>query len=154
MVLDELRQKISSDDTILSVGSKSGYMFIGTRQDYDREIDAISAEVRTVFKDKLEAIEASIQSLRIAIAAGRARKDTMSPDMMRKRLAELEKKQQMFIEAIATFKPLRERKVIDLYPRINPDDGLCVIVEGKEVGEAWCKEEYDKAQKHKRGYGR
>lgn len=154
MTLDELRQKIGNDDTILSVGSRSGYMFVGTRQDYDREIDAISAEVKTVLEDKLGGVEATIQSLQAALAAEHTRKGSISPDSVRKRLAEFEEKQRALAETLAIFKPLRERKVIDLYPRINPDDGLCVIIEGGEIGEAWFKDEYDALRKHRHRWGK
>lgn len=154
MTLDELRQKISNDDMILSIGSRSGYMFIGTRQDYDREIDAISTEVKTALEDKLGEVETTIQSLQAALVAGHTRKGSISPDSVRKKLAEFEEKQRVLAETLAIFKPLREREVIDLYSRINPNDGTCVIVEGGETGEAWFKEEYDKTKKRKRRYGR
>ena len=154
MTLDELRQKISNDDTILSVGSRSGYMFIGTGQDYDCEIDAISAEVKAALEDKLVGIKATIQSLQASLAAEHTRKGSIPPDSVRKRLAEFEEKQRVLAETLAIFKPLREREAIDLYSRINPDDGLCVIVEGGEIGEAWFKDEYNALRKHRRRWGK
>lgn len=153
-MLDELRQKISSGDTILSVGSKSGYMFIGSRQDYDHEIDTVSAEVKAALEDRLKVIETGIQNLQAALKAGCTCKGSISPDRARSRLAELAEKQQTLAETIADFKPLRERKVLDLYSRLNPGDGICIIVEGNETGDLWCKEESDTVRKRKRRYGR
>ena len=44
---------------------------------------------------------------------------------------------------IKIFKPLRNRKVLEVYPRIQKD-GICIIVEGIEQGKYWDKSEWDK----------
>lgn len=144
MTLDTLRQAVEGEDTILSVGSKSAYLFIGTKADYDREIDEVSDRARALLCTQLQETERTIRSLKTALATGNVRRDSISPESMKKKLAEFEVRQQRLTNAIDRFTPLREREVIDLYRRLDPDDGWCVIIEGEERGEAWMKVEYDR----------
>ena len=40
--LDKLVKEIESDNEILHIGSGTGFIFIGTRKEYDQQIDGVS----------------------------------------------------------------------------------------------------------------
>lgn len=85
------------DDTIVYIGSKSAFFYIGTKKDFVDNIDSISSSLLDLFK--------------------RAPKD---------------------------FVPLKDRRIKDVYRRLG-DDGIVIVLEGKEPGMYWTIEEYREA---------
>lgn len=149
MTLEQWRQTLE-DNTIISVGSQSGYMFIGTLAVYDSEADEVSREIKAQIEKTLRSTEATVRSVRKALVAGEMRRGDISPESLQKRLDEFTKRREKTATELRHFKPLRDREVLEVYPRLDPDNGLCVIVEGDENGAVWCKAEYDALRARKR----
>lgn len=149
MTLEQWRQTLE-DNTIISVGSQSGYMFIGTLTVYDGEVDEVSREVKAQIEKTLRSTEATVRSVRKALDAGKMRRGDISPESLQKRLDEFTSRREKTAAELRHFKPLRDREVLEVYPRLDPDDGLCVIIEGDENGAVWCKAEYDALRARKR----
>lgn len=149
MTLEQWRQTLE-DNIIISVGSQSGYMFIGTLAVYDNEADEVSREIKAQIEKTLRSTEATVRSVRKALVAGEMRRGDISPESLQKRLDEFTKRREKTATELRHFKPLRDREVLEVYPRLDPDDGLCVIVEGDENGAVWCKAEYDALRARKR----
>lgn len=152
MTLEQWRQTQKAD-TLISVGSRSGYMFIGTLTEYDDSIDEVSREVKAQIEKTLRSTEDTVRSVEKALSAGKMRRGDISPASLQKRLNEFTKRRENTAAELRHFKPLRDREVLDVYPRLNPDDGLCVIVEGDENGAVWFKAEYDTLRTRKRRWG-
>ena len=62
MTLEQWRQTQKAD-TLISVGSRSGYMFIGTLTEYDDSIDDVSREVNTEIEKTLRSTEDTVLSV-------------------------------------------------------------------------------------------
>lgn len=153
MTLDELMPTIAPN-VIVSVGARSAYLFIGDRAEYAESIDEVSREVKAALEKKLSEVNDTVRSIQNALIPGQARRGSLSPEALRKNLADFEGRRRRLTHTIDSFRPLREREVREVYPRMHEPDGICVIVEGDENGDAWFKDEYDALRKHRRRWGK
>lgn len=157
--LDQLMGELLDTD-IVSIGSAQAYFFIGTKAEYEATIDAVSNELREKLRatrrEMLDTRDLFCESYddladtqpecrwnqipdeeykRIAKLAETLRKSASAMPRIKRRLPIVE-------QQIVGFKPVRKRAVLEFYPRIDPDGGWCVIVEGSEYGKYWTLEEY------------
>lgn len=142
--LDKLVKEIKNDNEILHIGSGAGFIFIGTKKEYDQQIDGVSKHCYDFYKSIPPAKEKSILSAAIEIA--KLKRDHKYKSELVKKAEKISKLYNSKIAAedyIKIFKPLRNRKVLEVYPRIQKD-GSCIIVEGIEQGKYWDKSEWDK----------
>ena len=148
------------DDQVVYIGSFSGFFFCGTKDEYEASIDVVSAgllldmkrkqsklarkkrllydlwgqltECMTAVLANPEAYPAYPKTAKLLTSLG-----ALAGEMpkVNRRLPEVEKN-------IAEFRPVRERIVREFYSRLNPDDGVNIIVEGCEHGRYWTLDEY------------
>lgn len=132
--LDKLVKEIENDNEILHIGSGTGFIFIGTKKEYDQQIDGISKHYFDFYRSIPTAREKSILNMAIEIA--KLKRDHKYKSELVKIAEKITKLYNSKIAAedyIKIFKPLRKRKVLEVYPRIHKD-GICIIVEGMEQG--------------------
>ena len=119
--LDEAVKKFPADYTI-RIGAGSGYLFIGTKKEYKRDIDRISESCLCKAKNKIQQAEAKCVNKKELLAA---------------------------MEKLDQFVHLRVRPVIDCYESDLPDavDTWSLIIDGDEQGNNWTEAEYRKDYK-------
>ena len=134
-------------DDILHIGSSTGFIFIGTKEEYYKNVGGISAHWKKFYQDIVKIREKSIMSTVAEIT--KLKKDykykTSLEDKINK-LKILYASKTGAEDILKVFKPVQSRKVLDVYPRIQMD-GICIIVEGAEQGKYWDKSEWDRDHK-------
>ena len=132
------------DDVVLHIGSNSCFVFVGNRETYKADIQGISKNLlknaKRLLAKNLETMEKEIKNM----------DPSGKEDMLRRsarRIGSLYEWVENYRKYIQGFSPLMDRKVIDIYPRLQ-GDGIVIIVEGSEIGSFWTKEEYDKRHCH------
>lgn len=142
-------------DTIIYIGSRSAYYFIGTKTEYERTIDFISKNLLSAMKERLKQLkrwdatyhkwlkqlsevkpdETSETKLKaIAETAEHVANDTENQIRRQKRIPMHEKN-------VSEFKPVRTRFTKPPYNR-QTDSGIVIITEGVEAGRYWDYAEY------------
>ena len=138
---------LMGEDDILHIGSSAGFIFIGTKEEYLKNVGGISAHWKKFYQDIVKSREKSIMSTVAEIT--KLKKDykyrTALEDKL-KRLKILYASKTGAEDILKAFKPIQHRKVLDVYPRIQMD-GICIIVEGQEQGKYWDKSEWDRDHK-------
>lgn len=107
MRLGEALEKMKKRD-VISVGSGSAYIAICTVGEFIKNMEEISDKLLETKKRLAE---------KPTTKRGRAKQQTEG--------------------ALVEFKPLRERRIIDIYDRILTQNGTSVIIEGDEIGRVW-----------------
>lgn len=147
MILDEFMNMVEAPNLIISIGSKSAYFFIGTRAEYTEYIDLINEDFRNDLLETLRGYEVKASNLRSELKEDLFKKSPMKKIEDQRRYAlqnltttldKIEKLQ----KRIREFDSLREREIIQAYKRLDINDGLCVIVRGKEEGKYQLREEF------------
>ena len=163
--LDQLMDELLDTD-IVSIGSAQAYFFIGTKGEYEATIDAVSDDLleklRATRQEMLDTRDLFCESYDDLVDTQPERRWNQIPDEEYKRIAKLAEALRKSASAmprvthrlpiverqIADFKPVRERAVLEFYPRDDPDGGWCVIVKGSEYGKYWTLEEYRNRNNH------
>lgn len=148
------------DDQIIHVGALSGFFFCGTKDEYEASIDTISDWLLLRMKqerDKLVRDKREFYRLwgqlaeRMAAILADPDDQTLYPKTAKiaaslgvsiKEMPSINRRIPAIEKNIKEFKPVRERVVNDCYPRLDPEDGVNIIVEGCEAGRYWTLEEY------------
>lgn len=110
---------------VLYCGSGVRFFFIGTAEEFSRDIAGIDAMM-------LKKLEMSLENAEKALAAMKdpAQAETRQASVRRCR------------EALDSFVPFEDRAVVDHYKSIRDPDGEILIVEGSEVGDYITRREY------------
>lgn len=157
-----LTQQIAElpDDQIIHVGALSGFFFCGTKDEYEASIDTISdwlllrmkQERDKLIRDKREFYRLWGQlAERMAAILADPDDQTLYPKTAKiaaslgvsiKEMPSINRRLPAIERNIKEFKPVRKRIVNDCYPRLDPEDGVNIIVEGCEAGRYWTLEEY------------
>lgn len=140
--MTELDKLIASqaDDTLISIGSASGFVFVGTKAEWEQDADKLSDSllqgmIRT-------ARRAQRDYKRLFVAAAKAAAEGVSPS--RELLSPIANKLKTYLEysaRAARFVPLRSRSIKERYGGIEAGT-LKVIVPGDEYGACWLRDEY------------
>ena len=147
--LDEFMATVSADQ-IVHIGCSSGFVFIGNRKTYKKDIDRISDGFRDEYVDRLTATAARLAR---NCSMPLLRRDNEECTQYSDRIIEIAK--QIRRDAVAlpdlrdivkTFKPMRDRLVASSYDRLE-GDGIVVIIDGCEGGQFWFADEYEAAKK-------
>ena len=148
-----------SDDEVIFVGVKTNFVFIGTKEIFNKDIQAIDKKCLETHKRQLETTAISLEFERAkdepigAVISeyydsfGNKRIRRLSYEKavesywknirrMETTIAELDK-------YIKEYTPIWEREVVVSYKRNELRDGFVVLVDGLEIGKYWLKEEYD-----------
>ena len=147
--LDEAMREMD-DNTIVHIGSKTMFFFIGTKSEYEHKIDTVEKDLIAKMKSYLETGRHEIKttlayladperssSIRDASEAERLRLIGLRAERLARRCA--------FVTAMSAYlenyKPIRQRKVKDFYRRLQ-NDGVCNIVTGSESASYWYYSEF------------
>lgn len=143
--------KAIKDGAIIHIGSSSGFFFIGNKEEYEALIDLLSEKALDDFKLSLKNKKTYLEYLQWQFENLIRKIDDCEPSELHELKQKLElinikmiehtRYETSFKECIKRFKPFRERKVLDIYPRIQCD-GIVVIVEGDEKQRYWWYEEF------------
>lgn len=145
MILDEFMKSVD-ENQVFAIGSKSQYFFIGTKEEYERDIDTIAELHYENMKARKKLSENNIAKCQ----AGLTWDGTQDLMEYSKELIHLGNSLQkslrtlaMLDEALDNYVPIRERKLKDKYKSCQPDCRTnYVVVEGGEQGSFWLREEY------------
>lgn len=138
---------LMGEDDILNIGSSTGFIFIGTKEEYCKNVGGISAHWKKYYQDIVKSREKSIMSTVAEIT--KLKKDYKYRSALEDKLNRLKilyASKTGAEDILKVFKPIQSRKVLDVYPRIQMD-GICIIVEGQEQGKYWDKSEWDRDHK-------
>ena len=130
------------DDLVVHIGSGCGFLFIGSVADFMKKADAIDAEIIGAINKRVENLKNRKEFLKGCMDQADNSKEFFSKS---DELNDLTEKILSVKYQVDNFIPIMERIVIDFYPRFQ-DDGSCIIVQGKENGIYWYKEDYDNSK--------
>lgn len=134
------------DNTLLHIGSKNGFLFVGDKTELTERIEGISNDLvdtaNTYYQKNKSMMESKIEKL--------INSKGMIPEFKEQiyKLAKYYKQYKNYESYINNFVPIADRKILDIYPRIQKD-GICIIISGSELGKYWDREEYLKGEKGK-----
>ncbi len=115
----------ASDDEILFIGASSSFFFIGTKAEYEKDIEGIQ-------NDYIKEAERLIS----------VNKSRLNPsDLPEKRRKAYERTIKNLTDYIKNFTPFGCRKIVGEYPR-GIEKGTILVTEGKETGGYWFRSEY------------
>lgn len=144
--LDECVRELSEND-ILHIGAQTNYFFVGTKTEYEKQIDDISTYYHNFYKRVIEERTKDIYGTVGEIA--KLKKDFKYKQNLSAKIARLinlYNDKENAEKILKEFKPMRSRKVLDVYLRVQKD-GICIIVKGAEQGKYWDKSEWDRDHK-------
>jgi len=151
------------NEVVLHIGSKTGYFFIGTKDEYYADIDQINNDYikrikatiykyQTLFKpnDKPKPYEEWVSHRKYNDESEETKRIDYNSYLLKR-----EKNKQCVVDNLPKQQnkldhwiDIDDREVLDVYPRIQ-EDGIVVIVEGDEIEEYYYRQEYLKAKREK-----
>lgn len=141
--LDEAVQEMG-DDVILHIGSESGFVFVGTKKQYEQMIDRISDHYHKFFMEAKNRYTRKIKKysdkLRELEKSEYYEKELR---MITESLRTYKRYLKQICNVLNRFKPMRERAAKEVYKRISKD-GIVILIEGDETGKYWNKQEWEK----------
>ncbi len=134
-------------DDMFYVGSKSGFLFIGTKGELIDGLHKVSDQFKNLYRDEYEKSKAFLTK---EIYKPIKPKEGETLKMYSKRLggianriAHEEDVIQTLYKRVSTFKDMENRKIKDIYEKILPEEpGIAIIIEGFDVGKYWSLAEY------------
>lgn len=156
-IIITLQQRVNAleGNPVIFIGSQSGFFFIGTKEEYEANIDAVSEFLFTDMKEKLYEMQRKNNDFygylseiikidpetkdenelkKIGELARRINTSTATTIKRNRWIPETE-------ENIRNFKNVRERISMPPEDRLQ-GDGIIITVEGVEKGRYWFYEEY------------
>ena len=129
------------EDTIICIGSKSAWFFIGTKAEYEADIDQISegllskGMVRRA-RENMRLFKHRVRNIKRLAERGETPQATSLVN-----INSALNKALINTAYAARFAPVRSRRIRDTYHGINGKD-VKILVEGDEEGKYWDAEEY------------
>lgn len=127
------------DDQVIHIGSDTGFFFVGSKAEYYRDIDQISKDylqtAHKKLKEHLKRIKKLNEDLKKPVV------DFAQTKTIQGKIRTAVEKAQYNENYISTFEPITDRKVVEIYNRLQ-GGGICVVVTGAENGKYWSVEEY------------
>ena len=127
------------DDEVIRIGSDTGFFFVGSKAEYYRDIDQISQDylqtAHKKLKEHLKRIKKLNEDLKKPVV------DFAQTKTIQGKIRTAVEKAQYNESYISSFEPIPDRKVLEIYKRLQ-GDGICIIVTGDENGKYWSAEEY------------
>lgn len=130
---------------VIHIGSKTGFFFIGTKEEYEANIDFVQQDLQATRMEHLSEYLRQLDLYKGKIIhpdgdPGTEKYWQLLSDRA-KRLSWIAQYIQKLENYLNTFVAIRKREVVEQYDRIQKD-GVVIIVEGKENGEYWSYDEY------------
>lgn len=146
MTLQEVMETIA-DDVVVHIGAKTAFFFIGTKAEYEANIDLVQQDLQARTMISLEESRNRADFFKEKILnpdeeAGSDKYWKLLADRAYK-LSKLYRAIPKLEDYLDTFVAVREREVLDQYDRLL-GDGIVIVVDGKENGRYWLYEEYQK----------
>lgn len=138
MRLSEIIDKVP-EDLVLHIGSDTGFFFVGFKSEYYRDIDQISQDYLQMahkkLKESLKRIKNINEELRKPVV------NFAQTKTIQGKIRTVVEKAQYCENYISAFKPIPERKVVEVYRKVDESE-ICIVVTGSENGKYWSLEEY------------
>lgn len=140
--------ELFGNNELLHIGSQSGFFFIGTKSEFEKDC----AGIEEYYKDLFKRSQASAQSKLVdaqALAIKTSKQGTDWRGYAHKleaygaRLREALDVYEDASRKVNEFTPFLDREVYDVYVNISIDGGKDIILYGDEVGKYWLKNEYN-----------
>ena len=150
MTIDYFIQHIADPNQLYSVGSNSGFFFIGTRSEWNKHIDALSRKHlkclrsrRTTAKKNAKRAQERLNREPIKLICGKDLEGTIA---YLNSVVEIGNREYLYFDRlIKAFTPFRTREIKDIYSRMVKADGTNIIVSGLDTGNFWMREEFEDA---------
>ena len=150
MTIDYFMQHIADPNQLYSVGSNSGFFFIGTRSEWNRYINALSRKRlkylrshRTAAKRNAKRAQERLDQKPIKLICGKNLEETIA---YLNSVVETGNREYLYFDRlIKAFTPFRTREIKDIYSRMVKADGTNIIVGGLDTGNFWMREEFEGA---------
>ena len=150
MTIDYFMQHFAGPNTLYSVGSNSGFFFIGKRSEWNRYIDALSRKRlkylrshRTAAKRNAKRAQERLDQKPIKLICGKNLEETIA---YLNSVVEVGNREYLYFDRlIKAFTPFRTREIKDIYSRMVKADGTNIIVSGLDTGNFWMREEFEGA---------
>ena len=145
-ILNEVVENWDGDEDFF-IGARSAFFFIGNKSEYPDGIKEANEYYLSLYRDEYKEITDFFEET--VYKPMKPRKDeTMTKYAARLRMLanRIENESKEVIEIYKrwhTHVNLQDRKIVDAYLKIQPSEpGVVFIVEGKDSGRFWLKEEY------------
>ena len=150
MTIDYFMQHIADPNQLYSVGSKSGFFFIGTYPEWNKYIDDLSRKRlkylkshRTAAKRNAKRAQERLDQKPIKLICGKDLEETIA---YLNSVVEIGNREYLYFDRlIKAFTPFRTREIKDIYSRMVKADGTNIIVSGLDTGNFWMREEFEGA---------
>ena len=150
MTIDYFMQHFADPNQLYSVGSKSGFFFIGTSPEWNKYIDDLSKKHlkylkshRTAAKRNAKRAQERLDQEPIKLICGKNLEETI---VYLNSVVEIGKREYLYFDRlIKAFTPFRMREIKDIYSRMVKADGTNIIVSGLGTGNFWMREEFEDA---------
>lgn len=150
MTIDYFIQHFADPNTLYSVGSNSGFFFIGTRSEWNRYIDALSRKHlkylrshRTAAKRNAKRAQERLNQKPIKLICGKNLEGTIA--YLNSVVETSNRRYIYFNRLVKAFTPFRTREIKDIYSRMVKADGTNIIVDGLDTSDYWMREEFEGA---------
>ena len=150
MTIDYFMQHFADPNQFYSVGSNSGFFFIGTRSEWNRYIDALSRKRlkylrshRTAAKRNAKRAHERLDQKPIKLICGKNLEETIA--YLNSVVETANREYLYFDRLVKAFTPFRTREIKDIYSRMVKADGTNIIVGGLDTGNFWMREEFEDA---------
>ena len=150
MTIDYFMQHLSDPNQLYSIGSKSGFFFIGTYSEWNKYIDDLSKKHlkylkshRTAAKREAKRAQERLNREPIKLICGKDLEGTIAYLNSVARIGN--RRYIYFNELVKAFTPFRTREIKDIYPRMVKADGVNIIVDGLDISDYWMREEFEGA---------
>ena len=150
MTIDYFMQHIADPNQLYSVGSNSGFFFIGTSSEWGRYTDALSRKRlkylrshRTAAKRNAKRAQERLDQKPIKLICGKNLEETIA--YLNSVVETANREYLYFDRLVKAFTPFRTREIKDIYSRMVKADGTNIIVGGLDTGNFWMREEFEDA---------
>lgn len=138
--LDKLVHE-QDEDTIICIGSKCAWFFIGTKAEYEADIDQISEDLLSkgmvrYARENMRLFTRRVRNIKRLAEHG----ETPQPSSL-VNISTALRTALLNTAYAARFVPVRSRRIRETYHGINGKD-VKILVEGDEEGKYWDAEEY------------
>ena len=141
MKINEVIQEMDNE-TVLNVGSATGWFFVGKKEDYEKNIEKISRSYLNDAKEREKKYREKIREANEALSDNKITFDELTKMVKRIRTYfPALKKVEKYIDE---FTPIKDRDVESVYDKIKKEDGICIVVKGTENGKFWDREEWER----------
>ena len=150
MTVDYFMQHLSDPNQLYSIGSKSGFFFIGTYPEWNKYIDDLSKKHlkylkshRTAAKREAKRAQERLNREPIKLICGKDLEGTIA--YLNSVVKTGNRRYIYFNSLVKAFTPFRTREIKDIYPRMVKADGVNIIVDGLDISDYWMREEFEGA---------